>query len=168
MRQVDSLIHLGVYMLVVWKEFPLMNSFISICLLNYYRPKESFASGNKSNNFVNIKYNVTEAKRQELINTIRNTHRQLVTQVCSPNTTSKKPFNKSSSTNVFNNSANTTVSNKNRNNYDEIIRRGKEREINLMNKMLRNEEEKNNKYEQEDNKRQEEERRMKILEREHQ
>ena len=126
-----------------------------------------------------MRYEKFEKKRQELILIVKNARASLLDQIShtadgamnglskhqsSPDLRASSQFSSAKSKMLFEN----IVTDSHRENYDKIVQKAKEREINLMNKMLKNEETKNTRYEQQEVQKEAMEQRLSIIERKRQ
>ncbi len=126
-----------------------------------------------------VRYEKFEQKRQELIEIIKSARRKLLEQIShtadgslsrmsrhqsAPDLKASSQFSSAKSKLLFEN----IVADTHRENYDKIVQKAKQREMLLMNKMLRNEEMKNNRYEQQEFQKEAAERRMASLEKKRQ
>ena len=152
------------------KEYCLKIFFTSILIAVICRPIEAFASPGKSNIIRDIRYEKFEQKRNELLFIVKNARSRLLGQInqitesvsngrmsrqlSAPDLKVNSHFSSAKSKLLFED----IVSDAHRENYDKIVQKAKQREINLMNKMLLNEEMKNNKYEQQEIQKEERER----------
>eukprot|EP01022_Parablepharisma_sp_SALTPOND_P017092 TRINITY_DN265_c0_g1_i1.p2 TRINITY_DN265_c0_g1~~TRINITY_DN265_c0_g1_i1.p2 ORF type:complete len:700 (+),score=132.39 TRINITY_DN265_c0_g1_i1:6628-8727(+) len=167
--------------LVAWKAFFPKNYSISIFVgaNNKTRPKDQFASPGKSKTIRDIRYEKFEQKRKELMTIVRNARNKLLEQInhtaegslsrmsrhqSAPDLKGASQFSSVKSKMLFEN----IVSDTHRGNYDKIVQKAKQREIHLMNKMLKNEEMKNNRYEQQEVQKEAAERRIAMLEKKRQ